>query len=432
MSEKKNSQTIIYGEQCGHILWTQEELDTPIPAEDRAFGGPYLAYEPDGPNTPPIHDLMTDCMYVDIRRFAVRRAGMKCEVCGRSDFLRLLDRWEYQFETKVRKLRRLMCLCKQCHISSLRNLDRPLSPIDQRDTRMRQRCGMTEAEFRDNFEAKKVLFETISQIEWKSDLSILSHLALLHPGPTKASRHTPFKNMVFAKPPANRQAVRFDSTSNESEYKIVLNQTVMDTRLAEAKAMWACPDKYSVPEIAAKVGLHEVTLYKRFGRRTDLPAPPPDIVPDDKIRDAVKRIRDGENYDAVLAELGVTALLFYRLQCKVKIPISVDEAVLWQEAREMWPFTEKYRLDFISVKTGIRIDRLRRRFGKRVDAKIAYILETIPHDKIRDALNRPKAANKSSLDSTELGLTTDQLQRLKIIFEGRGGPVPTNKKADKV
>lgn len=255
------------GELAGHILWTQAELDAPIPGEDREFGGNVLTYEPIGPNVPQLEDFLPKTVTVDIKRFIARRAGFSCEACSiGGGFVRSFDRWEYDRRSGIRTLKRLMCLCKQCHIASIRKLTRPITLLDPRDVQMRRSHGWTHEQLQDYFSERLVAFDEILPIPWRSDISILTRIALLglpKPGERIIIRYPRIK----VRPPADRVPVRYDSSGARSIYKVVDRPEDYEAQLAEARRLWPLIGEVTADEVAAKAGIDKFVLYRALGSR---------------------------------------------------------------------------------------------------------------------------------------------------------------------
>lgn len=251
---------------AGHILWTQAELDTPIPGEDRVTGGNALEYEPVGPNIPTLESLISRIVELDVARFIVRRAGFACEACGRRTFLRHLQRWDYDMRTGIRRLKRMMCLCKQCQIASVRKLTKPVTPLDPRDVQMRRNRGWTHEQLETYYAERRPVFEKILAASWRSDISILAHLALIDlpkPDDRLIIRYPRSK----VKPPRDRIAVRFERDTFASPYRQIRSADDFAVKLAEARRLWPLVDKITADEIAEKVGISKFALYPRLGSR---------------------------------------------------------------------------------------------------------------------------------------------------------------------
>lgn len=251
---------------AGHILWTEDELHTPIVGEDRNLGGNLLGYEPHGPDLPLLFDLLVPSVFFDLKRFVVRRAGFKCEVCGRTNFHRPFDRWVYDKRRKIRTLRRLMCLCKQCHIASLRKFDRPLHPLDPRDYQMRTFRGITHEQLEIYAAEQKKLHESLEKIKWKSDLSILTQRAYV-------GLPEPDDRLILnypdppIKPPADRIVVRFKTPGVNSPYRPFRSFTTEEPAMAEAKKLWPLLEEYTAKQISEITGIDLFRLHHTLGSR---------------------------------------------------------------------------------------------------------------------------------------------------------------------
>jgi hypothetical protein len=256
-----------WGVIAGHILWTQAELDRPIPGEDRVTGGNALELEPVGPNIPTLASLISEIVELDVARFIVRRAGFACEACGRRTFLRHLERWDYDMRTGIRRLKRMMCLCKQCQIASVRKLTKPASPTDTQDVQIRRNRGWTHEQLEAYYAERRPVFEEILAASWRSDISVLAHLALVDlPKPDdRIIIHYP---RPAVKPPPDRMAIRFENKTFAARYREVRSAEDLEMNLAEARRLWPLIDELTAAEIAEKVRIPKFALYHKLGSRT--------------------------------------------------------------------------------------------------------------------------------------------------------------------
>ena len=81
-----------------------------------------------------------------------RRAGERCEACGACEdrtvkrWLEAHERWAYDEQSGVQALRRLICLCSACHLSTHLGYANVTGRADQALAYLRAVNGMTEAE----------------------------------------------------------------------------------------------------------------------------------------------------------------------------------------------------------------------------------------------------------------------------------------------
>ncbi|OZB22915.1 MULTISPECIES: hypothetical protein [unclassified Acidiphilium] len=318
--------------RAGHILWTDDEVHTPIAGEDRSLGGNLLGYEPHGPTMPLLADLLDRDMFLDLKRLVVRRSEFKCEACGRTNFQRPFDRWEYDKRSKIRTLRRLLCLCKQCHIASLRKFDRPLHPLDPRDAQMRRGRDITYEQLQVYAAEQQRIIEGLAKIKWRSDISILTQRAF-------AKLPAPNDRLIVnypdppVAPPADRIAVRFVARSLDSGYRRFTRLQSDAPAFAEAKRLWPLLKEYTADEISAITGIKLYRLHHVLGSRQVAAYYP----------DAPKG----------------------RLISNYREPDPEADKRAMAKAKKLWPRIDKYlTLEIVEI-TGINLTRLYNVLGPR-------------------------------------------------------------------
>ena len=98
------------------------DLPTLLPGEDRAAGdGLFVDLVPASCWFTNVRSCVTQRDWERLRRMILGRAGHRCEVCGRGEdravrrWLEVHERWSYDDVGGVQALRRLICLCTDCH-----------------------------------------------------------------------------------------------------------------------------------------------------------------------------------------------------------------------------------------------------------------------------------------------------------------------------
>ena len=96
-----------------------------LPGEDRSFGsGLFVDLVPSSCWFTNVRSCVDQKDWDRLRRMITRRAGHRCEVCGASEdrqtsrWLEAHERWAYDEATHVQSLRRLVCLCTNCHTAT--------------------------------------------------------------------------------------------------------------------------------------------------------------------------------------------------------------------------------------------------------------------------------------------------------------------------
>jgi len=94
-----------------------------------------------------------------LRRMITSRAGQRCEACGAAEDraagrrLEAHERWAYDENTGVQALRRLICLCSDCHSSTHFGHANVTGRAEQALAHLRRVTGMTDAEVADHVRA---------------------------------------------------------------------------------------------------------------------------------------------------------------------------------------------------------------------------------------------------------------------------------------
>jgi hypothetical protein len=122
-----------------------------------------------------------------------RRAGQQCEACGASEdrtvqrWLEAHERWAYDERTGVQALRRLICLCSDCHLSTHLGYANVTGRADQALAHLRTVTGMTDAEVSSHVHAAGDLWTRRSARVWTLDLTMLTDAGVTLARPEKAA-----------------------------------------------------------------------------------------------------------------------------------------------------------------------------------------------------------------------------------------------------
>lgn len=155
-----------------------------LPGEDRDFGGGLFV------------DLVPkSCWFVNartniagrdwerVRRMVLGRAGCRCEACGWAPAagaaltpLEAHERWSYGSRGRVQELRRLICLCEDCHKSTHLGRTWKTSAVEglAAEGHLARVTGKSLAEVRDEYRRARDLCAWRSRSEWALDLGILT------------------------------------------------------------------------------------------------------------------------------------------------------------------------------------------------------------------------------------------------------------------
>jgi hypothetical protein len=151
-----------------------------LPGEDRSFGsGLFVDLVPSSCWFTNVRSCVSARDWERLRRMIINRAGHRCEVCHRGAdrdarrWLEAHERWAYDENARVQVLRRLICLCTDCHTTTHYGLAR-LNGKDQEA--FNHLCAVTQLppiEANRQIAAAFELWHQRSRIDWELDLSNL-------------------------------------------------------------------------------------------------------------------------------------------------------------------------------------------------------------------------------------------------------------------
>lgn len=151
-----------------------------LPGEDRSFGSGLFV------------DMVPECWFTNVRscvtqqgwerprRMITRRAGHRCEICGAAEdrtqqrWLEAHERWAYDEHTGTQTLRRLICVCSPCHLSTHFGYANVTGRTGPALAHLREVTVMTQGEAWAHVEAAGDLWTARSRRTWTLDLSILT------------------------------------------------------------------------------------------------------------------------------------------------------------------------------------------------------------------------------------------------------------------
>jgi hypothetical protein len=108
------------------------------------------------------------------------RAQERCEACGQTADpptgrrLKAHERWIYDEPTGVQALRRLICLCNQCHTVTHFGLAQIKGQADEALAHLRTVTGMTDQQAKAHCRDAFARWRERSTREWALDLSMLT------------------------------------------------------------------------------------------------------------------------------------------------------------------------------------------------------------------------------------------------------------------
>lgn len=165
-----------------------------LPREDRTFGaGLFVDMVPRSCWFTNVRTCVSPQDWERLRNMIIRRAGQKCEACGAGEdrtvrrWLEAHERWAYDDRTGVQALRRLICLCSDCHLSTHLGYANVTGRADQALAHLRAVTGMADAEVDRHVDAAGELWKRRSARVWTLDLTMLTEAGVTLARPAKAA-----------------------------------------------------------------------------------------------------------------------------------------------------------------------------------------------------------------------------------------------------
>jgi hypothetical protein len=165
-----------------------------LPGEDRTFGsGLFVDLVPRSCWFTNVRTCVTPQGWERLRHMITRRAGRQCEACGAGEdrtvqrWLEAHERWAYDERAGVQVLRRLICLCSDCHLSTHLGYANVTGRSDQALAHLRRVTGMTAHEVDRHVHAAGELWTRHSARVWELDLTMLTAAGVTLARPDKAA-----------------------------------------------------------------------------------------------------------------------------------------------------------------------------------------------------------------------------------------------------
>jgi hypothetical protein len=177
-----------------------------LPGEDRNLGsGLFVDLVPRSCWFTNVRSYVSRRDWERLRRMITNRADRRCEACQRGEdresrrWLEAHERWTYDDKTKVQMLRRLICLCTDCHTATHFGL---ASVDGKAEDAFRHLCAVTSLpadEAQRQINAAVELWRKRSIVEWKLDLSILINAGITVTQPPSARERADVANQTLRK-----------------------------------------------------------------------------------------------------------------------------------------------------------------------------------------------------------------------------------------
>lgn len=175
------------------------EVPELLPGEDRQLGaGLFVDLVPRSCWFTNVRTCVDQLDWERLRRMITRRAGHRCEICGRYEDcqhqrrLEAHERWIYDEPTGVQALRRLICVCSDCHLVTHYGHARVTGREGEAFTHLVEVTGMTNEQAHQHVDTAMRLWLRRSQRDWALNLSMLTKAGI---------------NLARPESPAERRAV---------------------------------------------------------------------------------------------------------------------------------------------------------------------------------------------------------------------------------
>lgn len=157
-----------------------EELPSTFAGEDRTFGeGLFVDLIPRTCWFTNVRSCVAQRDWERLRRVIVGRADSKCEACGAirdasvKRWLEVHERWAYDETTATQTLKRLICLCTDCHQTTHMGFARVHGRGEMALKHLMKVTGFARNDAEEHVEAAFVVWRKRNRKAWNLDLSLL-------------------------------------------------------------------------------------------------------------------------------------------------------------------------------------------------------------------------------------------------------------------
>lgn len=174
------------------------EVPDLLPGEDRSWGeGLFVDLVPSSCWFTNVRSCVTKRDWERLRRMLTRRANHLCEICGRGEnrdrrrWLEAHERWHYDDRTRTQSLRRLICLCTDCHTTTHFGFAQVKGIHAQAFAHLRKVTGMSASQADEHIDAAFALWRRRSEFSWTLNLGVLTDARIaIAPPPSARERHS--------------------------------------------------------------------------------------------------------------------------------------------------------------------------------------------------------------------------------------------------
>ncbi|MFI2373159.1 DUF5710 domain-containing protein [Streptomyces sp. NPDC018833] len=271
-----------------------------LPGEDRSFGaGLFVDLVPQSCWFTNVPSCVSPQDWERLRRMINDRAGQRCEACGQAEdrearrWLEAHERWDYDTAAAVQRLRRLVCLCTDCHTATHFGLAEVKGKRDAALSHLRVVTGMSPDQAEDHVRAAVAVWRERSARTWTLDLSVLTDagVSVVRPQAAEERKITAQRTTARERGPAPAPGAALSpspASPSRTSAPDPPRETVSGTRLDEALRK-----VFSRPAAGGGVQWIAAPHWTWFCRMCDSDVRPPDI--------AVASVREtpGENWEIV-------------------------------------------------------------------------------------------------------------------------------------
>jgi len=168
-----------------------------LPGEDRSYGqGLFVDLVPSSCWFTNVRSCVAPRDWERLRRMVTGRCGPLCEICGVGEdrsakrWLEVHERWAYDEGARRQVLKRLICLCTDCHhVTHYGYAAQVLHIEDEVFSHLVEVTKMTDEAAESHVEAAFALWRRRSQSTWDLDLSMLTDAGIaVAPAPGASER----------------------------------------------------------------------------------------------------------------------------------------------------------------------------------------------------------------------------------------------------
>jgi hypothetical protein len=159
----------------------QPHIPDLLPGEDRSFGaGLFVDLVPSSCWFTNVRSCVDQRDWERLHRVIIGRAGRRCEVCGQGKdpnqqrWLEAHERWQFDPHRQVQTLRRLICLCSDCHRTTHYGLAQLRGQEPEVLAHLMAVTGMTRLQAEQHVAAAFDVWGRRSRHLWALDLRILT------------------------------------------------------------------------------------------------------------------------------------------------------------------------------------------------------------------------------------------------------------------